>query len=159
MKKKLLFQEVASRITGFSISFLGASWNPPASERKIVKDVLVFLEDRRALYSEYAFEIEAQVNASVLEIRQQLTNAIQQLPDGSNAIPHLRAMRSACREYLNSTQREFPKHVAFLTNLGRLRALFGVNVAYLAVQYEIDIEGELASILPPEPKSEEEGSE
>jgi hypothetical protein len=37
-----------------------------------------------------------------------------------------------------------------MAQLGRLRAIIGVHVAYLAVKYGIDIEGELLRVLPPE---------
>jgi hypothetical protein len=36
--------------------------------------------------------------------------------------------------------------------LGELRAIFGVQIAQLAVKYGIDVEEELASILPIEDK-------
>ena len=154
MNTKIRFQEIASRITGISIPVFGVSWNPPVSERKIVREVLVFLEDRRALYNDYAHEIEDQVTTSVLEMRKNLTDAIQKLPDESNAVPRLRAMRAACREYLDCKDRHFQPSFMFLTALGRLRSLCGVNVAYLAVEYGVNIEGELASIVPPEFKKE-----
>lgn len=87
---------------------------------------------------------------SVLDIRKELTAAIQRLPEKCPATPRLRAIRAACREYLNSTHPPHRWFLGFLAELGRLRSLFGVNIAYLAVEYGIDIEGELASIVPPE---------
>ena len=45
---------------------------------------------------------------------------------------------------------------SFLTSLGKLRTLFGVSIAYLAIEYGIDIEGELAGIVPPQFKEDEE---
>jgi len=126
-------------------------------ERKVVRRAFVFLEDCRALYNDFVHEIEDQVASSVLEIRKHLTDAIQELPDKSTAIPRLRAMRAASREYLDTTQHQpwRPSHFTFLAPLGRLRSLFGINIAYLAVEYGIDIEGELASIVPPEFQNDE----
>ena len=154
MKHK--FKELASRLTGVSIPVFGISWNPPEPERKIVRDVLVFLEDRRALYNDFAHELEHEVMDSVLEIRKTLTSAIQRLPDDSHAVPLLRAMRAACREYLNETREHRPPMFSFLTSLGKLRALFGVNIAYLGIEYGIDIEGDLAKTIPPQFKEDEE---
>ena len=151
------FSEIASRITGISIPVFGISWNPPESERTIIRFLLIFLEDRRALYNPFAFEMEHQVTASVLEIRTVLTDVIQRLPESSEAIPRIRAMRVACREYLDkSNDRDnFDwRHQGFLAHLGRLRTIFGYHIAQLAVMYGIDIEGELAKILPPEYKEE-----
>jgi hypothetical protein len=41
-----------------------------------------------------------------------------------------------------------------LTDLGELRAVFGIQIAQLAVKYGIDVEEELASILPIEDKED-----
>jgi hypothetical protein len=37
-----------------------------------------------------------------------------------------------------------------MVQLGQLRALFGLQIAYLAIEYGLDIEDDLAGILPPE---------
>lgn len=37
-----------------------------------------------------------------------------------------------------------------MTQLGRFRAIIGMHVAHLAVTFGIDIEGELARVVPPE---------
>ena len=147
---KISFSEIASRITGFSTPVFGISWNPPESERKIVKDVIVFLEDRRALYNPFVYELEHEVAQSVIEIRKVLTDAIQRLPEDSQALFALKAMRTACREYLDSARRAYGPEFAFMVHLGRLRTIFGYHISHLAVNYGIDIEGELTSIIPPE---------
>ena len=146
---KILFKDIASRITGVSIPTCGASWSPPESERKIVRDVFVFLEDRRALYNDFAHEINHEVAQSVLAIRKELTEALKRLPEKSEAVSCFKAMRAACREYLDSTQsRRIGGHFAFMTELGKLRAMIGIQVAYLAVKYGIDVDGELMRITP-----------
>ena len=60
----------------------------------------------------------------------------------------MRAMRAACREYLNDSRQRYGHD--FSIDLGRLRALFGLQIAFLAIQYGIDLEDDLASIIPPE---------
>jgi len=151
------FSELASRINGISIPIFGVSWQPPESERVIIRSLLVFLEDRRALYNPFAFEMEHEVARSVLEIRTTLTDVLQRLPESSNALQNIRAMRAACREYLDGSRDENGmrwRHSGFLAHLGRLRTIFGYHIAQLAVMYGIDVEGELAKILPPEYKKE-----
>jgi len=151
------FTEIASRISGVSTPVFGVSWQPSESERTIIRSLLIFLEDRRALYNPFAFEMEHQVTDSILQIRETLTNMIQQLPEKSKAVPFLRAMRVACREYLDSSNdpNEFGwRHHGFLAHLGRLRTIFGYHIAQLAVMYGIDVEGELSKILPPEYKED-----
>jgi len=145
---KILFKELASRLTGVSLPVFGVSWNPPEPERMIVREALVFLEDRRALYNDFAHEIEDQVAQSVLQIRTELTAAIRRLPENAEAASSFRAMRAACREYLTNTGHRSPRFFGSMADLGRLRGIFGVHIAYLAIKYGIDIEGDLASIVP-----------
>jgi len=106
--------------------------NVPEPQRKVVRGLLAFLEDRRVLYNPYNIEIEREVSESVLEIRRELTRAIQALPEDSPAAPALRAMRAACREYLDGFQR-LPHHMGFMLALGELRAHFGLQIAFLAI--------------------------
>ena len=148
-KKKLLkFQELASRINGVEAFNVGVQWVPPEPERKVVRDVLTFLEDRRVLYNPGAWEMESHVTESVLRIRETLTQAIQRLGEDSKAVPAMRAMRAACREYLDGPREQYSHDLSF--GLGRLRALFGVQITFLAFVYQIDLEEDLASIVPPE---------
>jgi hypothetical protein len=60
-------------------------------------------------------------------------------------------MRAACRDYLdNARPRGFGGPFSFMAELGRFRAMVGVQVAYLAVKYGIDVGGELARVIPAE---------
>lgn len=61
IKLSIRFKDIASRLSGIAIPVFGVSWTPPESERKIIRDLLVFLEDRRALYNPFVHEIEAEV--------------------------------------------------------------------------------------------------
>jgi hypothetical protein len=152
-KTKIAFKEIAKRITGVSIPIFGVSWNPPESEREVVRETFIFLEDRRALYNDFAHEIDQEVAESVLAIRTELTAGLKRLPEKSEAVASLKAMRAACREYLDSTRpraRGWSGPFSFMTQLGRLRAIIGVHIAYLAVKYGIDIDGELVRVVPPE---------
>ena len=152
---KIKYKQIAKSLTGFSTPFFGVSWNPPETDRDIVRKLITFLEDRRALYNPYNIETPMFVDQSLLEIRKELTNTLQRIGNNPDISPHLRAMRAACRKYLNEVRnqsgprfhyREFEIFAA----LGELRALFGIHIAQLAVKYGIDIEKELASILPVE---------
>jgi hypothetical protein len=154
---KIKYNQIAKSLTGFSTPFFGVSWNPPETDRDIVRKLIIFLEDRRALYNPYDIETPMFVDQSLIEIRKELTNILQRTGNNPDIYPHLRAMRAACRKYLNEVSnqprprfhyREFETFAA----LGELRALFGIHIAQLAVKYGIDIEEELASILPIEDK-------
>ena len=157
------FKEVLGRLTGFSVPIFGVSWNPPAAEVTVARTVITFLEDRRALFSPYEIEDPEYCIESVIEIRQFLTGKLTGLtkPDGLAA--SLRAMRAACRKFLDSQSKHPPRrrkpgyadYFKFVTDLGELRGVFGIHVAALAAQHGLDVEGELASILPAKPTAKD----
>jgi Family of unknown function (DUF6650) len=147
---KLRFKDLAKRITGVSIPVFGVSWTAPPSERQIVRETFVFLEDRRALYNDFAWELEHEVAESVLAIRRELTEALKRLPEHSHATEALTAIRAACREYLDHGGAGRLHGQSFALALGRFRTLVGVEIAYLAVKYGIDITGDLARVVPPQ---------
>ena len=161
-KGKVAAKSLAHRLTGFSLPFFGVSWTPPADERDIVRRLLAALEDRRVLYVPYHLEVVAHVTVSVLQVREALTEALQSLSAESPAAGSIRAMRAACRRFLEEPPPDFHnlpgiyrgRHdeaggPGFFVALGELRASFGTHIAALAYRYGIDLEPELAAILPP----------
>lgn len=151
------FGELASHMTGLNIPFFGVSWTAPEPQRKIVKELLVFLEDRRVLYNPYSWEVEHEVIDSVMRIREALTSAISRLSDNALAVSWLRNMRIACRMFLDSSRMPVPgDRPTIYVALGALRALFGTHIAYLAVHFGIDLEADLASIVPDQFKEDDE---
>jgi hypothetical protein len=159
-KGRLKITDLARRITGLSMPILGVTWIPPAADRDAVRVFLTFLEDRRVLFNPFHLEVEHQVQQSILHIREHCTKAIAALPDSSLAIAALRGIRAACRRFLDEPlthsrrfhQRDFygPEGPEFFTALGEFRATVGAHVASLAVLYKIELEPELASIVPAE---------
>jgi hypothetical protein len=151
-KLTISFKQIASRITGISIPIFGVSWNPPESQRDIVRQIFIFLEDRRALYNDFAHELNHEVSKSVFAIRSELTAALKRLPENSEATPCFKAMRAACREYLDNARPSgfSGGPFSFMTELGKLRAIIGIQVSYLAVKYGIDVDGELMRVIPAE---------
>jgi len=155
------WQELLSRITGFSVPIFGVSWNPPEAERSVAKRVLAVLEDKRVLYRLTEFEYPDGCKTSVEDIREKLTDEIGKLETNTELAKILRGMRSACRAFLDTVQMErlvvhrlseypYPaKHWEFIEALSALRKDFGYRVAALAVSYGVDIESELQSIVPP----------
>ena len=138
----------------------------------MVKRVLSFLEDRRVLYSPTSMEVPDHCVQSVLEIRRLLTTEIAALDSNSELSASLRAMRAACRKFLNTVQAEEGRIIRFGAQLGHyanwtfngalgeMRGVFGIHIAKLATGYGVDVEGDLAAALPGEdlpevdPKSE-----
>lgn len=161
------FRDIPRRITGFSTPIFGVSWQAPPDDRVAVRRLIIFLEDRRALFNLYDREVEEAVRLSVEMIRQEITRTMQEVSEGAKALPWLRGMQAACHQFLDdcqdSTRQEdldellfLPSHrpmnasPTFYTALGALRASVGLHIAHLCALYGIDVEGNLTQILPPE---------
>ena len=154
---RIKYKQLAKSLTGISTPLFGVSWNPPETDREIARKLITFLEDRRALYDPFDIETPRFVDQSLIEIRKELTSSLQRIGDNPEISPHLRAMRAACRKYLSEvSNRNKPRYhyheFESIAALGELRGVFGIHIAQLAVKYGIDIEEELASILPIEDK-------
>jgi hypothetical protein len=155
------FPEIVNRLTGISCPVFGISWNPPETDRSIAKRVLTFLEDRRVLYTPSEIEIPDHCVQSVIKIREFLTNELTKVDMKAAIAESFRAMRSACRKFLNTVQAETdgriipfansPGHYAsweFNQALGEMRGTIGIHIARIAAQYGLDVEDDLAKILP-----------
>jgi hypothetical protein len=153
------FREIASRLTGISSPIFGVSWSPPPAEVTVARRVIAFLEDRRVLFADESIEVVEHCLRSVIEIRHYLTSEIQQLAE-SELCSSLRAMRAACRKFLEAVDDEggivvrYGQHHGHWASwrfggaLGELRGVFGVHLARIAAQNGLDIEDDLARILP-----------
>ncbi|MHB8579145.1 MAG: DUF6650 family protein [Ignavibacteriaceae bacterium] len=152
------FKEIVKRLNGISTPIFGASWNPSQTDKDQAKEIIVFLEDRRVLYNPSEMEMPNHCVQSVLEIRRFITQKIGtiQLPDLQES---LRAMRASCRKFLDSVGidediMKFGHHRGhwasweFNSAVGELRGVFGIHIARIAVMYGIDVEKDLAKILP-----------
>jgi len=154
------FSEIANRLTGISSPLLGVSWQPTELEVSGARRVVAFLEDRRVLYAPDELEVPSHCVHSVMEIRRVLTTEIGKLDGGSEFAANLRAMRTACRKFLErvgmdgreatlyANQHGHWASWTFYSALGELRGAFGIHLARVATQFKLDVEDNLASILP-----------
>lgn len=164
-KAKLAYQDVRRRLNGISLFGFGANWDAPEPEQAVVHRVIKALEDRRVLYVPMYLEIPHQVEQSLQQIRAELTDALKLLPTSSPAAKLFQSMRASCRKFLSGDFPEFHNadhhrryhrpdahefDSSFFVALGELRAEFGQSLAELSSLYKVDLEPELASILPPE---------
>jgi hypothetical protein len=160
------FKNIIGRLTGFSIPVFGVSWSPPELEIQKAKRIISFLEDRRVLYNPETLEVPDHCVHSVNEIRSFLTNEISSVDSNSELSSALRAMRSECRKFLDNVSERNGEIIQygfqhghwaswrFLPALGELRGVFGVYIAKIATSYGLDVEKDLASILPEEDKED-----
>ena len=154
------FLEIANRLTGISTPIIGVSWQPSELEMTAARRVVTFLEDRRVLYAPDELEVPSHCVLSVLEIRRFLTSEIGKLDSKSELALNLRAMRAACRKFLESIGGEdsdmIPHAIehghyaswTFYSALGEMRGVFGIHLARIAASFRLDVEDDLASILP-----------
>jgi hypothetical protein len=155
--------KTARRITGISTPLGGLQWaDPGPSDGEVVRGFIVFLEDRRVLYNAAQLEDTFQVEYSLGEIRECCTETLQALPPSAFGASPIRAIREACRRFQDDQHEKFrffdqPRgsdshshhsNPGFFVALGAFRATVGQQVALLAAYYDIDIEGDLAAILP-----------
>ncbi|MCW0199225.1 DUF6650 family protein [Sphingopyxis sp.] len=151
--------DTARRITGISLPIGGLQWaDPGPSDGDRVRGFLTELEDRRVLYNPDWLEVRSQVDQSIIEIRRACTEALKAFSPSDFASVPMRNIRAACRRYLDESTTEF-RHVGFHTYrddmtpgaflaLGAFRAAVGHEVARLAARYDIEVEGDLATVLP-----------
>jgi hypothetical protein len=153
------FKETFARLTGISVPFFGVQWNPPEADRAIAKRLIAFLEDRRVLYAPSEMEVPEHCVHSIIEIRSFLTSELGKLEETSELASSLRALRGACRKFLDTVQKDGDRIIrfgfshgwpgwVFGSALGEMRGVFGIHIAILAAKYGVNIEKDLSSILP-----------
>ena len=161
----LSFKQIVGRLTGISTPIFGVSWNPPTIDRDVAFRVITFLEDRRAIYERPDRAVSGHVIASILEIRRFLTDVIGAGGIAAELSEPLREIRRACRAFLDDPQvsRADQQRLANpgeddqtlyigpggARSLDSLRKTVGEQVALIAVRYGLDVEDELAALLPP----------
>ena len=153
------FTELANRLTGISCPVFGISWNPVDTERAIARRIIIFLEPRRVLYSAYEYETTHPCITSVTEIRNYLTSQLENVDENSKLNSYIRAMRSSCNKFLSKCpdREDFRYHACmngnidnwiFTSAIGELSGVFGVMIGQMAKAYGLDVEDELAEIIP-----------
>ena len=160
------FSEIAGRLTGISTPLGGVSWQATETETAAARRVISFLEDRRVLYAPGEMEVPEHCVHSVLEIRRFLSGELGRLDNDSGFAASLRAMRAACRKFLERVGADGRDAVLYANRhghwaswtfygaLGEMRGTFGVHLTRIAAEFQLDIEDGLASILPERDESD-----
>lgn len=159
--------EVLARLNGVSTPIGGVSWVPPVVDRDVARRVLVVIEARRVLFSSYTEEVPDECAHSVIDIRNFLTEVIGNGGIGPNLEQPVRLMRRYCVRFLEKvgiSERDVPKDARdrqlyheprfrmhdyfFGEALGELRAGIGLQAGIIAARYGLDVEDDLAAMIP-----------
>ncbi|WP_432718624.1 DUF6650 family protein [Pectinatus frisingensis] len=154
------FDEILHRITGLSCPICGISWTPSEPEINIAKRIIIFLEARRVLYIPSEMENPTYCVESVIEIRNFLTTELSKIDEKTNLYSYVSAMRKACNKFLSRCDKKNGDilihggnwgHWAswtFAAALGEMRGTFGTMVTQIASAYGLNVEDDLANIIP-----------
>jgi hypothetical protein len=149
------YKKILKNITGISTPFFGIQWNPPVVESDVAREIVFFLEDRRVLYGSEEREGPDYCRQSVEQIRQMLTEKMPRCNSNSEINKLLRSLRTQSRKFCNEIgSPSFPslappvQKSILKGELVKLRLVAGKVVGALSVSYGIDVEDELASIIP-----------
>ena len=149
------FERIYKNITGLSCPIFGISWQPPIIEVDEAHKLIVFLQDKRVLFNPMEMEAEQHCVMSVIAIRDELTQTLQSLPRKSLIAKSVTRMRKACHDFSNvlghpnfNTLDDQVRVSILMRQLIKLREKFGVSVAELAVAHGLDVEDDLANIIP-----------
>ena len=152
------FSDILRRITGISVPIFGIQWAPPPDQRRIAEQVLDRLNNRRVLYAPYYQENEGACISSALDLREELSEIIDSAPAGSPVYKCAKNIQKACRvfmsksEQLDFTVRNHATAVAtraiFEQSLTKFRGTVGEATKNLVAAYGLDVEDEVAAIIP-----------
>ena len=153
------FAELANKLTGISCPVFGISWNPTETQRSIARRIIIFLEARRVLFGDYGDEALCQCIESVTKIKEYLSSELPAIDDGSELNGYVRSMRKACNKFLSCFPRNMQdkckcckkgnqEYWYFVSTVGELRGVFGIMIGQIAKTYGLDVEDDLARIIP-----------
>jgi hypothetical protein len=155
-KPELKRRELVTRLTGIKTPIGGVDWQPPLEEQNKARELLTYLAEQRVLSDRYDRAIGSFVVQSIVDLRGRLRSEIEGLPANSVLWEGLHVMHAACRRFLEENQSPRsgygpPYEAQLHSTLGELRALFGIHIARIACAYDLEVEADLAGILPPVP--------
>ena len=149
------FKEILARITGVSVPIFGIQWQPTTPQIKVARDLMRELEDKRVLYRSEDLEGAHHCVYSVMDMRQKLTMSMQQVDTDDPLYKQLQKIRRASRSFcdvIGSPKFDTlpaPVQTSLLNReLAKFRQVVGSAVGAISIAYGLDIEDELASIIP-----------
>lgn len=143
------------RLTGVAGPVGGAQWERRDDDAEIARRVLNLLADRRMLWKDFSREIEEHCVSSANKVRDGLGAHLDNPEIGADLTRQLRLLQRLFRAFVDEDDHDgrHGRGWGYGTDrlsmaLGRLRALVGVQVGELAALYDLDVDDDLATIVP-----------
>lgn len=143
------------RLNGISTPWLGASWDNPPDEKKIVQEVITYIENQGIFYAAFEWEHPKNTYEEAAKARDRITLHMQSLVREMETFAYLDAIRNALRDFQRQLRRlhlsQIPSKsemtneqvAAYDSALIAFRQIAGAQIACLAVKYKIDVFDEL----------------
>ena len=153
----MIFKDLARHLTGLSVPWFGLQWTPPPDQTRIARKVLDTVANRRLFYAPDHVENEHACLGSANDLRDHLKQHMDESPPGSIVYQQTKNLQKAARLFV--TELEALAHSTvpvphaikasrFYNSLHHFRRTAGVCVASLAAAYGLDIDDELAAMVP-----------
>lgn len=154
---RIKWTTIARSLRGISIAGFSVNWEPPETERRIIREMIRGIEDRRVIQLGHRGTRLEYITLSIRQIRQTLTDTLYRLDDDSTAVPLVRKLRTACRKCLDELEHiedEFPEDrqaepfsERIDTVLEKFQRSFWTDLARLIVKYHLSIDGDTVNYL------------
>lgn len=151
----MTYHQILKRYTGFTCPIFGLQWDASASDTEVARDVVAELEDRRVLYAPIQMEEADRYLQAIGEIRDLLSDPLNDVEYQSPLDNQVRKMRRAARRFIDRVGHSgfdtfvLPVQRSILRReLARLREKFGEAVAELSISHGVEVDDDLASIIP-----------
>lgn len=156
----LNWRELIGRITGVSTPVFGISWTPPETEVEIARDLLIYLEDRRFLYTPFEDEDAGHIIQSIDQTRDVMTGFLQRAESKSEITKCITTLRAVSRNFMSrvgaeSSSAGIALGFEYILALGELRSAFGLQIAIVARAYGLNVADPLVDVLPPKENRED----
>ena len=144
------------RLTGIGTPFGSLSWERKVDDHEIARQVVSLLEDRRMLYVDTAWEMPHECVQSASYTRDALTHLIANNDISDGLAQQIKLLRSCFRTFMDTREQHSRGYGygygygadPFSVALGVLRAKVGLIVGDLAARFDLDVEPDLAAIIP-----------
>jgi hypothetical protein len=142
---------VAGYAGGIAVSSLPLDDEYREHHHVTARNILRDLEDRRVLFGRHNLEDAEHCRRSADLVRRFIGTALYAVPEGP-LVSSLKRIRGASRGFISAAGKDSSDYLNdlgyFMRNLKAYRAAVGDEVGWIAFAFDIEVDKELASIIP-----------